>query len=141
MKYYRTNAFLTSCLFQTSMAANFFLVIGLHRNFLLFRGIYASVLLVILNACTMIGFLECLHGFGYVKTVLSVFGGMFYVIMCLFCGSMGNFKSFKSISAFILLLLFLVIPAIADLFEMRMPKSRVIFMTVFETILGMMLVT
>ena len=42
----RTGTFLAMCLFQTAMAANLFLVLGLRRNFPQFQGAYANILLV-----------------------------------------------------------------------------------------------
>ena len=136
----KTSTFLALFLFQTTMAANLFLVLGLRRNIPLFHGVYAHILIVISNTCTMVGFLECLHGFGHIKIVLSSFGGMFYVIMCVLYGPNGENISFKSIPATVFLFLILFIPAIADLFKVRMSKSRIISMTIFETLLGMMLV-
>lgn len=65
---------------------------------------------------------------------------MFYVIMCVLYGPNGENISFKSIPATVFLFLILFIPAIADLFKVRMSKSRIISMTIFETLLGMMLV-
>ena len=134
----RTGTFLAMCLFQTAMAANLFLVLGLRRNFPQFQGAYANILLVILNTFAMIGFLECLHGFGHMKIVLPSFGGMCYVIMCVLHGPNGENTSFKGISA--ILFLFLFIPAIADFYKVRMSKAFIIPMMVFETVLGMMLV-
>lgn len=135
-----TSALLALCLFQASIAANFFLILGLCRNFSHVHGIVAIVAVVTLNVCAMVGFLDCLHGLEFVKIVLSSFCGMFYLVVCLMCGPKWRDMSAESISASVFLFLILTIPAIAHLFKLRISNFHVIVITILETFLGIAMV-